>query len=49
MAYAKSIETRVALIDGEGLGQLMIDQYLGVTAKNTYTVKELDTDYFQEI
>ena len=49
IAYAKSIETKVALIDGETLGQLMIDQDLGVTAKNTYTVKEIDTDYFQEI
>jgi len=48
IAYAKSIETRVALIDGEALGQLMIDHDLGVTAKNAYIVKEVDTDYFTQ-
>jgi len=44
--YAKGLETRVALIDGETLAQLMIDHDLGVTPRNTYTVKEADRDYF---
>jgi len=46
LEYAKGLETRVALIDGEALAQLMIDHDLGVSARDTYIVKEVDTDYF---
>jgi len=46
--YVNSIETKVALIDGETLVQLMMDHELGVITRDTYKIKELDTDYFEE-
>ncbi len=39
-------ETKIVLIDGEQLAQLMIDYNLGVTTQITYEVKKIDTDYF---
>ena len=48
VSYAAGIETRVALVDGETLSQLMIDYDLGVSAKETYQVKVIDTDYFAQ-
>jgi restriction system protein len=46
--YAKAIDPKVILIDGEMMASLMIDCGLGVSTKQTYEVKELDTDYFNE-
>jgi restriction system protein len=46
--YVDKIEIKVALIDGNQLADLMIDHNLGVTPKETYTIKDIDTDYFQE-
>jgi restriction system protein len=36
----------VALIDGKELAQLMITYGLGVSVKETYQVKAIDSDYF---
>jgi restriction system protein len=36
------------LIDGEKLAELMIDHGAGVTDIATYTVKKVDSDYFEE-
>lgn len=44
--YARTIGTRVVLIDGARLAELMITYRVGVKPKNTYTVVELDEDYF---
>lgn len=44
--YASNIETKVVLIDGLRLTQLMIDYGIGVTTRTLYELKELDTDYF---
>jgi restriction system protein len=41
-------ETKVVLIDGEQLSQLMIDYELGVTTKALYKIKEVDSDYFED-
>ena len=46
--YANMIETKVVLIDGEKLVELMVDYGLGVSTRNTYEVKEIDQDYFIE-
>jgi restriction system protein len=39
---------RIVLIDGEKLAELMIDHGVGVTGVATYTVKRVDSDYFEE-
>jgi restriction system protein len=46
--YADRIEKRVILIDGKRLAELMIDYGVGVSEKDTYSVKEVDFDYFTE-
>ena len=46
--YTAHIDTKIVLIDGERLAQLMIDHNLGVTPVATYDVKRLDSDYFTE-
>ncbi|NJB87839.1 restriction system protein [Lewinella marina] len=38
---------RIVLIDGEQLTQLMIDYNVGVSIRDTYHVKRVDTDYFE--
>jgi len=46
--YVSRIGKSVILINGEQLAGLMIRYNLGVTVKDTYQVKSLDTDYFAE-
>lgn len=46
--YAAQVNHRVVLIDGPMLAELMMDHDLGVSTKDVYTVKRLDTDYFEE-
>ena len=46
--YVKEIEKQTVLIDGEQLADLMIEHGIGVTVSQTYTVKRLDSDYFEE-
>ena len=46
--YARSIDTKVVLIEGVRLAELMIDYGVGVTTRTLYEIKELDTDYFGE-
>jgi restriction system protein len=46
--YVTRIEKRIVLIDGEQLAQLMMDFGVGVTEVETYKVKKLDHDYFDE-
>jgi restriction system protein len=36
------------LIDGDRLAELIIDHGVGVSAKDTYVLKEADSDYFDE-
>lgn len=45
--YVKLIDSKIALIDGQKLAQLMIDYGLGVTTVNTYEIKRMDSDYFE--
>jgi len=46
--YARMIDTKVVLIDGSQLTDLMIDYGVGVTSLTSYEIKSLDTDYFGE-
>ena len=47
--YATGIDSNIVLIDGLRLVDLMIDFGVGVTTRTMYEIKELDTDYFEEI
>lgn len=46
--YASSIDTKIVLIDGGMLAQLMIDYSIGVNTIATYELKRIDNDYFTE-
>jgi restriction system protein len=46
--YITKIEKRIVLIDGPELAQLMIDHGVGVSVEETYAVKKVDIDYFNE-
>lgn len=45
--YAKHIETKVVLIDGLKLAQLMIEYNVGVLPISSYNVKSINADYFE--
>jgi restriction system protein len=40
---------RIVMIDGDQLAEYMIDHGVGVTDYKTYTVKKLDSDYFEGV
>ncbi len=46
--FATQIEKRLALIDGLTLAHLMIEHGVGVTTQESYEVKKVDLDYFEE-
>lgn len=46
--YVSAIESKIILIDGQQLSQLMIDFGVGVATDAIYELKRLDSDYFTE-
>jgi len=46
--YVRTIDPRIALIDGAQLAQFMIDFNVGVSTDRAFEVKKLDSDYFEE-
>lgn len=46
--YVKNIDAKIVLIDGPTLAKHMIDFGVGVTIINTYEVKQIDLDFFNE-
>ena len=48
ISYVETIDPKIILIDGKTLSELMIDHDLGVFTSVTYSVKRIDTDYFEE-
>lgn len=44
--YAALIESKIILIDGEHLSNLMVEHNVGVSTVGQYEVKKLDSDYF---
>jgi restriction system protein len=48
MDYVKHLDSKIILIDGQQLAELMIDNNVGVSPVATYEVKKIDSDYFIE-
>lgn len=46
--YAARIDSKIVLIDGDMLAQLMIDHNVGVALVSSYELKRIDSDYFTE-
>lgn len=46
--YVAKIDSKIVLIDGEQLAQLMIDYDVGVAPVASYQTKRIDSDYFIE-
>jgi len=46
--YVSSIDSKIILIDGQRLAQLMIDFNVGVSTEAIYELKRIDSDYFAE-
>ena len=46
--YVKNLDKTVVLIDGERLAELMIEFNLGATLEQTYEIKRIDSDFFEE-
>lgn len=47
--FVSKVQSRVVLIDGQKLANLMIDHGIGVSTRMNYEIKQLDTDYFGEV
>ncbi|GAA1211155.1 restriction endonuclease [Rhodoglobus aureus] len=47
LEYAQAIQTRIVLIDGPRLANLMIKYKVGVQVQQSYEVVELDEDFFE--
>jgi restriction system protein len=45
--FASSITSKIILIDGDQLVQLMVDHNVGVSTISTFHVKKVDSDYFE--
>ncbi|HEY4696382.1 MAG: restriction endonuclease [Gallionellales bacterium RIFCSPHIGHO2_02_FULL_57_16] len=46
--YVSNLPTKVVLIDGQQLANLMMDFDVGVSVAASYAVKRVDSDYFEE-
>lgn len=46
--YASRVDTKVVLVDGKQIADLMIDFDVGVSVEASYVVKRIDSDYFEE-
>jgi restriction system protein len=46
--YQPKNDTKIVLIDGKKLADLIIEYGVGVTTKFNYEVKKMDSDYFEE-
>jgi restriction system protein len=46
--YVKNIDSKIILIDGQRLAELMIEHNVGVSPVASYEIKKIDTDYFLE-
>lgn len=46
--YAKSVQHKVVLMDGQRLAELMIEYNVGVSIVRNIAIKRVDSDYFEE-
>jgi restriction endonuclease Mrr len=47
--YVSKIGSKIVLIDGSRLAELMIESGVAVATDATYTVKRIDNDFFESI
>lgn len=47
--YVSRIESKIILIDGPTLSQLMVDYNVGVSPIASYEIKKVDSDYFTDV
>ncbi len=47
-SYVSQIGSKIVLIDGEQLTNLMIEYDIGVSTVSSYPVKKIDSDYFED-
>lgn len=45
---ANEVQSKIVLIDGEQLCKYMIEYNLGVSTRQVYEIKQIDSDYFEE-
>ena len=46
--YVTRIDSKIILVNGDRLTELMIEHNVGVTSITRYEVKKIDSDYFIE-
>lgn len=46
--YITRIESKIVLVDGQRMAELMIAHNVGVTVMQTYEIKRIDSDFFVE-
>jgi restriction system protein len=46
--YAGNIDSKIILVSGVRLAELMIDHGVGVVTEASYELKRIDSDYFTE-
>jgi len=44
----KQLAVKIVLVDGQQLTKLMIEYGIGVSEQSTYTIKKIDSDYFDD-
>lgn len=47
--FVDRIDSKIVLIDGEKLADLMIEYDVGVVTTSVYKVKKIDSDFFAEV
>lgn len=48
LEFVKNLDSKIVLIDGEMLSELMIEYNLGVSTYKSYELKKIDSDFFME-
>ncbi len=47
--YIRTIQTRIVLVDGKTLAELLMDHNVAVSRVSNYEIKKIDSDYFSEL
>ena len=47
--YADRVNARIVLIDGQELTRLMVDHNCGVSIEDTFVLKQVDEDFFEDV
>ena len=46
--YISKIDSKIVLVDGNQLGDYLIDNNIGIMIEKTYQIKKVNSDYFEE-